>query len=101
MPSTVSSVDTPGASPARDLRRRRWLWIAAIGVLLLILGIWLWRRHEAAVAAAAAARIRERDPRAVVSDGPGASGAAMPAAGTAASGDDAYQAYVVPDDLIW
>jgi len=56
MPSTVSSVDTPGASPARDLRRRRWLWIAAIGVLLLILGIWLWRRHEAAVAAAAAAR---------------------------------------------
>ena len=53
------------------------------------------------VPAATAARIRERDPRAVVSDGPGASGAAMPAAGTAASGDDAYQAYVVPDDLIW
>jgi len=44
------------------------------------------------VPAATAARIRERDARAVVADGPGSA---------ATADDDAYQAFVVPDDLIW
>jgi uncharacterized protein YaiL (DUF2058 family) len=51
------------------------------------------------VPAATAARIRERDARAVVSDGPAALVASTPPA--AVSADDAYQAFVVPDDLIW
>jgi len=64
------------------------------------------------VPAATAARIRERDARAVVADAAGAAGAApagapAPAAAAAATsppsvaGDDAYQAFTVPDDLIW
>jgi multidrug efflux system membrane fusion protein len=50
------AADTPGADPARRLRRRRWLWIAAIAVVVIIGGLWWWWRHEAAQAAAAAAR---------------------------------------------
>jgi uncharacterized protein YaiL (DUF2058 family) len=67
------------------------------------------------VPAATAARIRERDARAVVADGvsgaamaPGAAAAdataetaAAGAAGATAGLDDGYQAFVVPDDLIW
>jgi uncharacterized protein YaiL (DUF2058 family) len=44
------------------------------------------------VPAATAARIRERDQRAVVADG-----TATPSTRT----DDAYQAFTVPDDLMW
>ena len=44
------------------------------------------------VPAATAARIRERDQRAVVADG-----IATPSTRT----DDAYQAFTVPDDLMW
>lgn len=60
------------------------------------------------VPAATAARIRERDARAVVADGPGAPRDVAPASATppigaaaATADDDAYQAFVVPDDLIW
>jgi uncharacterized protein YaiL (DUF2058 family) len=44
------------------------------------------------VPAATAARIRERDQRAVVADG---------SATDSTRGDDAYQAFGVPDDLMW
>ena len=44
------------------------------------------------VPAATAARIRERDQRAVVADG---------SATPATRADDAYQAFTVPDDLMW
>jgi uncharacterized protein len=44
------------------------------------------------VTAATAARIRERDQRAVVADG---------IATESAHSDDAYQAFAVPDDLMW
>ena len=44
------------------------------------------------VPAAAAARIRERDERAVVADG---------VAAESAHTEDVYQAFVVPDDLMW
>ena len=44
------------------------------------------------VPAATAARIRERDERAIVAQG---------SAADSAHGDDAYQAFGVPDDLMW
>jgi uncharacterized protein len=44
------------------------------------------------VPAATAARIRERDERAVIADG---------VAAETAHGDDAYQDFAVPDDLMW
>jgi hypothetical protein len=44
------------------------------------------------VPAAVVARIRERDPRAVVAEG---------VVSDSGHGDDAYQAFAVPDDLMW
>jgi uncharacterized protein YaiL (DUF2058 family) len=49
------------------------------------------------VPAAIAARIRERDARAVVADGI----AAQEAAASSSVAEDAYQAFAVPDDLMW